>query len=386
MDFSFSDEQDALRSVAEQVFAGGTPVERLKAIEASDERMDRVLWRKLADANLLGVAIAEDHGGIGFGLVELAIVAEQQGRNVAPVPLAATLGRAALPLARFGSEVQQAQWLPRIADGSAILTGAYAERGANVATARSSVRAARRGDAWELTGTKIAVPAMNVADAVLVPAQHDDGSLTVFVVDAATPGVGRVDAITTNREKHATVTFDAATVGDDAVLGGVGQGGEVLAWTLPRLSVLHSAIALGACETALAMAAAYTSQRVQFGRPLSTNQGVALRAADAYIDIDAMRVTLWQAAWRIDAGLDAAMHVEVAQYWASEAGQRVVHATQHLHGGMGADVDYPVHRTFLWVKQFENLLGGGSQHLARLGSRIAAEAKAAAAQAGVPAR
>ncbi len=378
MDFGFTEEQDALRDLAEQIFAGSATVDRLKEIEKGDERVDRVLWQKLAEANLLGVAVAETYGGIGFGMVELALVAEQQGRHVAPVPLAATLGRAALPIAEFGSDELRAEWLPRIVDGSAILTGAFAERGANAATKRSSVRAVARGDSWELTGTKIAVPAMNVADAVLVPAQHDDGTLSVFVVDAHAAGITAVDAVTTNREKHATVSFDAVVVSASAVLGAIGQGVEVLEWTLPRLSVLHSAIALGACETALAMAAAYTSQRHQFGRPLSTNQGVALRAADAYIDIDAMRVTLWQAAWRIDAGLDAGLEVEVAQYWASEGGQRVVHATQHLHGGMGADVDYPVHRTFLWVKQFENLLGGGSQQLARLGARIAADAKAAA--------
>jgi acyl-CoA dehydrogenase len=154
----------------------------------------------------------------------------------------------------------------------------------------------------------------------------------------------------------------------------------VVAFTLERVNVANCAIALGACESALAMAATYTSQRTQFGRPLSTNQGVAMRAADAYIDIDAMRVTLWQAAWQLDQQLDAGLAVEVAKYWAAEGGQRVVHATQHLHGGMGADVDYPVHRSFIWVKQLENIFGGGSQQLARIGARIASEARASEAR------
>jgi 3-oxocholest-4-en-26-oyl-CoA dehydrogenase beta subunit len=377
MDFAFTEEQDALRDLAAQIFRGGATVDRLKEIERTPERIDRALWGQLADANLLGVAVPEAHGGLGFGLVELCVVAEQQGRTVAPVPLLATLAYAALPLAQFGSPAQQAAWLPRVAAGEVVLTAAYAERGANV-TGRSAVRV-RPGDdgtGWVLDGTKRAVPVMHVADAVLVPAEHDDGRLTVFVVDAAAAGLSRVDAVTTSRELHATVQFDGVRVGDDAVLGAVGDGAAVVSWAIERASVVISAIALGACEEALAMAAAYASQRVQFGRPLSTNQGVAIRAADAYIDIDAMRVTLWQAAWRIDEGLDAAMQVEVAKYWSAEGGQRVVHATQHLHGGMGADVDYPVHRYFLWVKQLENLFGGGSQQLARLGARIAAEARA----------
>ena len=122
---------------------------------------------------------------------------------------------------------------------------------------------------------------------------------------------------------------------------------------------------------AIMSTAAYVSQRVQFGRPLSTNQGVALRAADAYIDVEAMRVTTLLAAWRLDRDGEAPAEVEVAKWWASEGGSRVVHATQHLHGGMGADVDYPIHRYFLWGKQLENTLGGASAWLARLGARLA---------------
>ncbi len=132
-----------------------------------------------------------------------------------------------------------------------------------------------------------------------------------------------------------------------------------------------AALSLGACQEATRLAAEYTSSREQFGKPLSTNQGVALQAADAYIAMEAMRATLWQAAWRLDEGLDAAEAVEVANWWASEGGHRVVHITQHLHGGMGADVDYPVHRYFLWAKQVTDVLGGPSAHLARLGDLIA---------------
>jgi acyl-CoA dehydrogenase len=138
---------------------------------------------------------------------------------------------------------------------------------------------------------------------------------------------------------------------------------------------------VGVAEEATSLAAAYTSQRIQFGKPLSVFQGVALKAADAYIDTEAMRATLWQAAWRLSEGDDAVMEVEVAKWWASEGGQHVVHITQHLHGGLGADIDYPVHRYFLWGKQIEVMLGGATQQLARLGRHIAEAAKAA--QVGV---
>ncbi len=131
------------------------------------------------------------------------------------------------------------------------------------------------------------------------------------------------------------------------------------------------AIQLGVTEEAVRRAAAYLNQRHQFGRPLSSFQGTMLRAADAYIDTEAIRVTTWQAAWRIDEGLPATEAVAVAHWWASEAGQRVVHATQHLHGGLGADISYPIHRYFLWGKQIELMLQGPSAELARLGAMLA---------------
>jgi acyl-CoA dehydrogenase len=125
------------------------------------------------------------------------------------------------------------------------------------------------------------------------------------------------------------------------------------------------------CEAATAQAAEYTSHREQFGRPLSTFQGAQLRAADAYIDTECIRVTTLQAAWRLDTGLSAHAEVLVAKWWAAEAGQHAVHNTQHLHGGMGADIDYPVHRYFLWGKQIEDTLGGASATLSHLGTVLA---------------
>jgi 3-oxocholest-4-en-26-oyl-CoA dehydrogenase beta subunit len=110
-----------------------------------------------------------------------------------------------------------------------------------------------------------------------------------------------------------------------------------------------------------------------------------MRAADAAIDTEAIRVTTWQAAWRLDNGLDAGRAVTVASWFAAESGQRVVHATQHLHGGMGADISYPIHRYFLWGKQNELLLGSPSAQLARLGRQVAAGLEATPAAAGVPA-
>jgi acyl-CoA dehydrogenase len=369
MDFKFSEEQEAVRDLAAQIFEGHATTERVKEVERGDERVDRELWRALADAGLLAIAVPEEQGGTGLGLIELCLLLEQQGRRVAPVPLWPTLVLGALPLAEFGTPEQQRAWLPGVAAGEVVLTAALSEPGLNDPL-HPTVTATRDGGIWRLDGAKPSVPAAHIADRVLVPASTGDNGLGVFVVDPAGPGVERAVANTTDRSKVAHLAFAGAPadeLGDD--------GRRVTALTLDRALVGLCAQQVGVAEGALRMAADYTSERHQFGRPLSTFQGVALKAADAYIDTEAMRVTLWQAAWRLTAGLDATEEVMVAKWWAAEGGQHVVHITQHLHGGLGADVDYPVHRYFLWGKQVENTLGGGSAQLARLG-RALAEARA----------
>jgi alkylation response protein AidB-like acyl-CoA dehydrogenase len=155
------------------------------------------------------------------------------------------------------------------------------------------------------------------------------------------------------------------------LLGGSdSDGAEQVRWLFERALTLGCATQLGVAQGALALTAEHVSQREQFGKPLSTFQAVTQRAADAYITTEALRVTTLNAAWRLSEGLDARRDVLVAAYWASEGTQQVVTACQHLHGGIGADVDYPVHRYFLWGIQTATALGSASSHLARLGQLI----------------
>ncbi len=375
MNFDFSESQEAVAALAEQVFTGSAGSDRVAEVERSADRFDRELWATLAASDLLGVSIGEEHGGLGLGMVETALVLREQGRRVAPVPLWPTLVLGAMPIAEFGTPALRDRWLRAVVSGQAVLTGAFSEWGANEALSPSVTAARHEDGTWELNGSKPAVPAAGVADAVVVPARTvgDGDGLVVFLVDLNTDGAEVTLSETTNRELHGELTLRSAVVGDEAKLDGA-DGQSIVEWTLARAQVAVAAVVLGCCEEATAMAAAYTSEREQFGRPLSTNQGVAMRAADCYIDNDCMRVTLLQAAWLIDEGRSAAEIADaaaVAKWWSADAGQRVVHATQHLHGGMGADVDYPVHRYFLWVKQLENTFGGGSRQLAAIGRGLA---------------
>ncbi|MEV8631682.1 acyl-CoA dehydrogenase family protein [Streptosporangium sp. NPDC051023] len=363
MDFELDDDLRAVRSLTEKIFGDLAPVDRVREVEISEGGIDRRLWSVLAEAGVFGIPLPEEAGGAGMGMLGLVTLLEQQGRRVAPVPLWATLSMAALPLARFGTAEQVERWLPGVLDGSAILTGAFE----NTSGDSWAVRAERDGENWTLRGDLASVPGAEAAAAIVVPVGTTSGEVAVMVVSTGQPGVSITAAHVTSRESHAAVRFDGAVVPAVDVLSG--DGAEIARWIRRRARLAMSAVQLGVCEEALRMTAAYTSERVQFGRPLSTNQAVAVRAADAYLDTESIRLTTQRAAWLMDTGQEdqAEAATLVAKWWASRGGLRVVHATQHLHGGIGADVDYPIHRYFLWGRQIAFSLGGADAVAAELG-------------------
>jgi len=371
MDFAFNEEQQDLQGLARQILEAEVTPERLKEVEAGEDNFDRELWSKLADAGLLGIAVPEAQGGGGYGLLEAAIVLEQIGRTVAPVPYLSTVVLGALPIARFGSDQLRDQLLPGVAAGDRLLTAALVEVGAD--PRQPLTRARRDGDRWVLDGEKICVPDGLLADHALVPATTDDGQVVVAVVALDAAGVSRERQRTTSGHPEALLRLDGVQVDAGCVLGGADQGAEVLDWTVERATAALCAVAIGVCEEAVRMTAEYTKTREQFDRPIATFQAVGQRAADAYIDTEAVRLTAWQALWRLAEDLPAAAEVAVAKFWAAEGGQRVVHAAQHLHGGMGVDRDYPLHRYFLLAKQLELTLGGTTPQLLTLGRILADE-------------
>lgn len=380
MDFSLTDEQLAVSEAAHGVFTGLVDPDRVHAVEQTEDRFDRALWRALGEADLLGLAVPETQGGAGYGLMELGLLLQAQGEVVAPVPLWATLVLGALPVASFGTEAQRARCLPGVVAGETLLTAALTGTAASPTSMPPLTASPVPDGGWALDGTELAVPQAHLAAHIVVPARTAEGGVLLALVDPAASGVVLERTVTTNREVHPHVHLSGVTVGADEVLAGPGpEGRAALDSTLLAATVALCALQVGVCESALRQTAAYLNGRQQFGRPLSTFQGTLLRAADAAIDIEAMRVTWQNAAWRFDTGRDAFEAARVAKWQASERGQRAVHATQHLHGGIGADVKYPIHRYFLWGKQLELLLGGPSAQLSHLGRQIAEEAKAAVA-------
>jgi alkylation response protein AidB-like acyl-CoA dehydrogenase len=370
MDFSLTDEQRAIADLAAQILTDRCTLGRLKAIEASDDGYDRELWAEFAKAGLLGAALPESAGGSGAGFVDVCLLLEQQGRRVAPIPLLAAIVSAAMPLARFGSAEQQQRYLPGVAAGTTLLTAALSELGADSRAPATTARP--QGTGWRLTGVKVGVPVAQAA-AVLVPARTVDGQIGVFLVDPQAAGINLARQDTMNWERQFRMELSNVMVGQDTLLGSISQGAEILNWIVDRTVTGLCAIAAGACQEAVRLTAEYASNRKQFDKPIAMFQAVGQRMADAYIDNEAVSLTMWQAASRLAADMPSPKEIATAKYWAAEGGSRIAHAALHIHGGISIDIDYPIHRYFLWLKQIECTLGAATPHLVKLGELLAAE-------------
>jgi alkylation response protein AidB-like acyl-CoA dehydrogenase len=364
MDFTFTEEQETISKLARDLLERRATPERLTELEAGETRYDAALWKELAAVDLLGTGLPESLGGScvsGDGFVELGVLLAEVGWSVAPVPAYATLVLGADPIARHGSPEQRQRFLPGVISGTRILSAGLQEPGRSDPMSPATT-ARRDGQNWRLDGVKELVPAAQLADTVVVPASTDDGAASLFLLPCDAPGVKIRPVATTNREPHADVFLHGATVSAADRLDGPIES------LYTRALIGLCAIQLGVAERALQMAAEYTSGREQFGRPIGSFQAVQQRLADAFIDVEAIRWTTWHAAWLIANGRPADRAARIAKFWAADAGARVASATQQVHGGIGIDITYPLHRYFLWAKHNELALGSATAQLARIGS------------------
>jgi len=367
MDFALSEEQQELAGLAARILEDRMDLQHLKERDRSDDWYDLDTWREFAKANLLGIALPESAGGLGLGFVDLCMVLREVGRNVAPLPMISTLVSAALPIARYGTDAQQAI-LAKVAAGEILLTAALVEYGSEPEVPATT--ATRDGDGWRLDGFKGSVPGASAAELIVVPATVD-GGVGLFLVPASATGLTLERQQTMNHEPMFEVRLDGVRVGDDARLGTPDQGAEILAFTLNRSTVATCALVSGVADKALRLTAQYTTERKQFDRAIGTFQAVGQRMADCYIDNQAIELTMLQAATHLDEGRDDPLEVATAKFWAADGGNRIAHAALHIHGGVSIDVDFPIHRYFLWLKRYEFTLGSATPELLRIGAVLA---------------
>ena len=361
MDFTKPEAAQDLSGLVGTIAEAVCTPQHQRELDGSEQRFDTALWGKLIDADILSTAAPESVGGGGFGVLEQTAILTALGRQIAAVPYLESVVLSAGALARFGSpELQQAWAAPAVA-GQKILTAALdGELG------QGPVQATASGDGFRLTGTRTQVPYGPVADAFLVPADTNAGT-KVFLVDVKDPGVSVIALRTTGQNSSGELELAGVEVGADRVVGGA----DVADWLASTRAVGMTAFQFGVLQRALELTAEYARTREQFDRPIGSFQAVSQRLADDYIDIQGLRLTLQQASWRLSEDLPADTEVATAAFWAAEAGHRVAHTTVHVHGGVGIDIDHPVHRYFITAKQTEFALGGATSRLLAIGRELA---------------
>jgi alkylation response protein AidB-like acyl-CoA dehydrogenase len=341
VDFTYDETQQAVANLAATVLRSDADHARVENALAGQAGYDETLWKAMAQAGLLALALPADLGGEGFGAVEVGAVLTEVGRQSLPVPALATLALGVLPVAALGTEAQRQALLPEVAHGR-ILTAALRSVGPRPV--------ARDGT---LDGTCVGVPYAVQAHRVLVAAS--DG---VYLVDPAGPGVTLARTPSSTGAAEYTITLSGAPaelLTDDV------RAVERFAFAGA------AAVADGVIAGALALTSAHVGTREQFGKPLATFQAVAAQVADVYITARTMNLAALSAAWRLDAGLPADEDVDVAAFWLAAEVPPALQTCHHLHGGLGVDITYPLHRYYSHSKDLARFVGGSERQLAAIG-------------------
>lgn len=363
MDFTKTEIHASVDALADQIFRGQVNDDYHKARRDQSEGFDRDLWRVLADAGLLAGTLSEASGGSDMNLLEVTGLLEAQGAVLAKLPLWQSIVASQL-IDRFGSQDQKTALLPSFARGDSHLSLAFAE------AARADFDDLLKIKNHSVNGLVNDVAFAQQASAIILPLQTDDGTI-LYLLDPSQDGVTLLLQMASNDEPHYQLQLNNLSIDPVNIIASSNGGVDLVEWVLQRSYTALAALQLGVVQEAIKRTANYVNERHQFNKPLSSFQAVSHRAANGYIDYSSLRACVYLAAWRLSEDKDASAEARTAKWWACEAGHRIAHTAQHLHGGLGADVDYPIHRYFLWAKQLEYTLGGAQQQLASLGRQLA---------------
>jgi alkylation response protein AidB-like acyl-CoA dehydrogenase len=367
VEYSYDNEQIALRQAVNALLARAYGGDQRRAVVAADPGFDEKTWARLAEMGVLGLPFAEEDGGMGAGPVEVSIVAEEIGRVLAPEPFVESVVLAGGLVAAVGTAEQRAELLGPLAEGASVLAFAHAEPGSRWEAGAREVQATADGDGWRLSGVKEPVPHGARAD-VLVVSAVVDGTTRLFLVRGDAEGLTRTGYRTHDGGRAANVTFDGAP----AQLLGEGDADRTTSVeeALARARVAYASEAIGAMETALATTSEYLRTRKQFGVTLNKFQALTFRAADMYVSLELARSTVLWATLVVDAGGDVVTAGLRARLQSSRAGRHIGKEAIQLHGGIGMTAEYKIGHYTSRLTAIDHQLGDGDWALSRLAADV----------------
>ena len=367
MDFGLSEEQEMLRKMSRDFLENECPKSLVREMEDDEKGYSPELWRKMAELGWMGLVFPEEYSGEGLSFLDLTVLIEELGRALVPGPYLSTVVYCGLSILAAGTDEQKREFLPKIAKGDLILSLALTAPSATWDAAGVTVKATPEGDDFVISGTKLFVSDAHVTDYLLCVTRtkesgdKEDG-ITLFLVDAKSPGISCTPLKTIASDKQFEVVFDKVRVPRKNMLGEPDHGWTVIKEVVPKATLAQCALMVGGAQQVLEMTVNYAKERVQFGRPIGSFQAIQHKCADMATEVDGCRFITYQAAWKMSEGLPCALDVSMAKAWVSEAYRRTCVEGHQIHGGIGFIKDHDMQLYYRRAKASELMFGDADYH------------------------
>ena len=348
MNLTLSEEQEMLKTSARDFLTDKLPKATVKEIEESESGYSPQLWKEMAELGWTGLTFPEKYGGADMSFLDLAILLEEIGRACLPGPFFSAVILGGFPILDVGSEEQKEQYLPKIASGEAIFTLALTEPSARYDAASIMVNATTDKDDYVINGTKLFVPDAHIADYIICVARTSEqakpeAGITLFIIDARSPGISTTVLNTMANDKLCEVVFHQVKVPKENILGELNQGWSGVQKIIERAAVAKCCEMLGGMQSVLEMTVDYAKERKQFDRPIGSFQIIQHYCVDMLTDIESTMLSTYQAAWMINEGLPCTEQAAIAKAWAAQAVERILAPAHQIHGAIGVSIDHDLH-------------------------------------------
>ena len=347
MDLDLTEEQEMLQTMARDFLTKECPKALVRELEEDEKGYSPELWRKMAELGWMGLVLPAEYDGMEMGFMDLIILLQEMGRNILPGPFFCTVVLGSLPIFSAGTEEQKKEFLPKIASGKMILTMALTEPNGRYDAAGVETKAVAQGDSFVISGTKLFVENAHIADYMICVARTTEGAtpeegITLFLVDAKSPGI-KVEGIPTMADdKLCEVVFENVSVPRNNMLGELDNGWSIVARTLEQATMAKCAEMVGGAEAALDMTLNYVKERVQYNRPIGSFQVIQHYCANMWTSVVTSRNILYKTAWKVGEGLPATGDVAAAKGWINQAYTFVTERAVQCHGAIGLTRDHDI--------------------------------------------
>jgi len=368
MDLKFTEEQEMLQKTAIDFLSTECPKTKVRELEEDDKGYSPEIWKKMAELGWLGLMIREEYDGMGMSFQDLTVLVEQIGRNVLPGPFFCTVVEGANYIMAAGKGEQRKEFLSKIANGGLIVTTAMLEPGGIYYEAEGiSLKAIAKGDSYVLNGTKVFVEMAHVADYFICVARTKEGSksedgITLFIIDAKSPGIDYEVIPTIAYDKKCEVRFKDVSVPKANILGEKNKGWSIVQNVMRKATIAKCAEACGGMQASVDMTVAYSKDRVQYDRQIGAFQALQHIMSNMWMITQTSKYLTYQVAWMESEGMTCDKEASMAKAYVNENYKWVTEKAVSLHGGIGTSREHDIGHYYRRAKASDDAYGGTNLH------------------------